>query len=225
MSVVHSVISMPTVRGKILFIVNIGLHYDDAADYTESLRKIFTSQLFNDISKQHFVLFRETGAQHFNTSTGEYSRIRSGNFGQFTNEKKKRMMKSLTGVTSPVKNILWKLFDNSSDNNHNYNNLMDPNLRDSLDNFYNTYLGTKCVPITSKQMYDQNWRNRIVYQLLNETDPSGLVGVIPFFNLTAARHDHHLRTVVLFFIVLYYILFFESTLIFGRVTALIFAAG
>jgi len=152
-----------------------------------------------NISKQHFMLFRETGAQHFNTSTGEYSRIRSGYFGQFSNEKKKHMMKSLSGITSPVKKILGNVFNSTNSMKNDTNNdifeVMDKNLSDSLDLFYNTYLGMKCVPLTSKQMYDQNWRNRIVYQLLNETDPFGLVGVIPFFNITADRYDHHLRTV------------------------------
>ena len=49
-----------------------------------------------------------------------------------------------------------------------------------------------CQPLKDESAFDaQNWQNPIVVEMLQTLDPGGLIGIAPFFRLTAGHHDLH----------------------------------
>ena len=80
-SMLRGIIESKFVKGKILFVVNIGLHYHMVDSYRESLRwlfKYFSSPLYlsffdgKNEATGSIVVFREMSAQHFRTANGEF---------------------------------------------------------------------------------------------------------------------------------------------------------
>lgn len=183
--------SLPTIKGKIVYVLNVGLHYDSNPLYKTSLTQLMKALQELNSTTNHIVLFRETSAQHFNTSTGAYSRAMSGDWAGFSDERRKKARKVLS-TTSPVKEIVRMA---SGDHSHvNLSFASQQNISSAFKYIFDDHIRHRCVPLKSiEQLKLQNWRNDIVYDVLRELDLTEAVGVIPFFNITAARHDHHVN--------------------------------
>ena len=54
-------------------------------------------------------------------------------------------------------------------------------------------LGYNCVTLKNRDMYHkQNWRNRILHELLNKLDSNNSnIGISPFYHISAGRYDLH----------------------------------
>ena len=160
----------------------MGLHFnhidiaDDMKEMRRNLREYFT--YFIQLSKNygHIIIFRETSAQHFQTTNGLYSGewLLEQDYGFKVNEE--------------------RLVDNQI----YFSPLIDPNKRKQ----YNTTDSnqsierpdvTFCKPIRTKQeLHENNWRNREVFKMLDELDPNHEhVHIAKFHEVTAGRHDMH----------------------------------
>lgn len=57
-------------------------------------------------------------------------------------------------------------------------------------------LDFQCSAIKNESMaVSQNWQNPIAAQILKTIDPGGLIGWVPFFNISAGRPDLHVAKV------------------------------
>ena len=176
---VTDVITRQDVKGKIVFIINFGLHLHDENVYKQAFNNfllVFKPLIINN--NKYNIYFRETSAQHFITKTGEYNGPKIGH-------KNYR--------ASVPFNLRHRYFPDTT-------NITD-NIIDSKYDIHYT-----CRPIPNEVMlYKQNWRNHIAHQYINEfnynlTHTTGTDGgftspgirILPWYNITAARYDYHI---------------------------------
>lgn len=168
------------VRGKATFIINTGLHF--ATFGSEIYEKYLTSFLeyFLKLAKDdHVVIFRETSAQHFQTSTGAYDK----------SIKKKALEDDVT-LVSPISLVAERAGIFSSNQTSLVKQLAGnrhvilPQERPNLN--------YRCAPLKGMEAVEaQNWHNKLMADTLRKIDPNQHIGIAPFFHLTAGRHDYH----------------------------------
>lgn len=178
-SLITNITALKTVRGRILFIVNVGLHCQSPAEYDKALADCLP--FFASLTAQHKVLFRETSAQHFSTSTGGYY---EGSDTSLDFSELMRIQALFAENLPPHVQLAQNIFHGRVNNS-----MMTSNLTEA----FAQLLGNtqrRCVPIRSYSLLEeQNWRNRAMRRRIAQTP----IEVIPFFNLTAARHDLHVH--------------------------------
>lgn len=183
------------VVGKTVIIFNTGLHFQRASGYNE---KTF-GQLIDKLVKVmlefandgHIVMYRENSSQHFPSETGSFEwevlKIYDRPYG-----------KAITPIS-------WvSLIGSKSglipDDLDKYTNETKYIIFEPNNNPIKDYYG--CVPIKNESMLvKQNWQSMIVEDKLKSYVDSGLIGMLYFFNITAARHDLHKG--VSFFLIYY----------------------
>jgi hypothetical protein len=161
---------------SIVVLFNVGLHFNDPhnGEIDKMYSEFFSYALKTLIGKnRQFIMFRETSAQHWPTKYGLFEKW---SFGYFPN------------AFDPMKDPVKRLFQLKNDS---FN-------REDLKKLYPSYLfttGTGCQPILTKEQYEnQNWRNQIAFKILKEIDRTATkIPIIPFYDLTIARHDYHLK--------------------------------
>jgi hypothetical protein len=168
-----------------VFIVNSGVHYNyhpfidsngrkdewGIATYQLHLRSYLETWIRLVKTYNYVVLFRETSAQHFPTVDGIYDvRLhRSDPSFSMTVPSKSEPEHEVPSVF----NISSSLYDDEKDQTIVFQ-------KEDI-----------CMPLTSEeQLKINNWRNEVLYQILNELDPQQeYIQVIKFHRLSAARHD------------------------------------
>jgi len=174
------------VQGKLVIIVNVGLHYrghKSVKPYTDLLRYSLVPALLRLSKENHTTIFRETSAQHFpDTHDGAFS----GNYVRKENifEASKKALVSTIAENSG-------LFTPSTSKQESQ--ILQPPV--SISSRSHPRLSFFCAPIPSTQATDsQNWRNSALFSILKELDPSRLIKVSPFFIVSAGRHDYHVAS-------------------------------
>lgn len=189
--------NLEEIKGPVQLIVNYGLHYYTSiaeSEYRFTVKKfLFFFAKLSMINNYH-LMFRETSAQHFPTSNGAYVIKSQRPMGDADNP----LFVNTTSIYSSVNLIAANIFPLFSNVSTKAQHVMSSQTSPLL-NF-------RCQPIMDEKMlYSQNWRNRIVYELLNSTSVniscgrkfelrlSEIVDILPLFNYTAARFDAHLH--------------------------------
>jgi hypothetical protein len=162
------------VKGKVVFLFNLGVHVHNEDDYGlefENLLETFIPALL----KGHSVYFRETGAQHFATTTGGYNK---------------------KPLDSPSDNRTSIDIQRNEILLPNQSFLKPPQKRKSVHNF-------RCRPIADKEAaYSQNWRNRIASDIIDRMNSNltrkyenfeNRIMIIPWYNITLPRYDYHVN--------------------------------
>lgn len=200
--------------GPLLFVVNMGQHLHEAELYDSHMKTLVTQLLHPLVAAGHDVLFRETGAQHFPSSTGGYDQY-DKSIGSI----------DAAAWSSPVSSRAERIFKGSfpytqiSANNVSgisagNTKAADTKKQATAHEFPNLHY--KCVPIEDPE-HLQNWRNPIANKYINDFNsdivpqlqlayhqqqqteqPVSLatfkpreVSIIPWWNITAARYDFH----------------------------------
>ena len=160
------------IKGNIVMIHNVGLHYYTDENMRDVL-KLLIPWTIDMAKKGHVVFFRETSAEHTDTT-----RKIDGS----TVEKKLLTRKN---VTTPMSMMGEKLgLIEASKSLRHY---------DVIDRFSNPDLHLSCKPIQSKAASKkQNWRNQMVHEMYRQLDPQKTVHIIPYYHMTVARYDFHL---------------------------------
>mmetsp|Transcript_5358 Transcript_5358/g.7895 ORF Transcript_5358/g.7895 Transcript_5358/m.7895 type:complete len:223 (-) Transcript_5358:91-759(-) len=184
------IINSELVTGKVVFVLNCGLHAREEEPYKDTLRWLF--QYFKKHLNQHVVMFRETSAQHFKTRTGEFpwnDRDFSWSFPEQLSHDIKSNLSTLTGHLFRVGNMLRK---EDIEDNSGKELVLESSKQESERLDETLYDAYSCAPIESHQQLDeQNWKGKMVSIVLEELNLQESIGIIPFFNLTAGRHDLH----------------------------------
>jgi hypothetical protein len=156
---------------------NVGLHFNHHSNQPELLKQVYSRAfrvaLDNWITKnRQFFMFRETSAQHWPTVDGGYGGVQIPD------------PPSVNPADDPVK----QQFLTPRRESFSY--------ADLSGRYPPSLFHTSCKPILTKEQYDmQNWRNDLARKMLNEIDPGNKeIPIIPFFDLTVARHDFHVKT-------------------------------
>ncbi len=193
----------------ILFIINIGLHYNysDDIDMIKEEKVMSSNMLeyftyFKSLSQQyqHIVIFRETSAQHFHTSNGMYESQKSYidyTFQLFEQDKIDNVVYFSNLVNSKQRHV--KKHINTSITGNNTTSITDSNMthvtqkEDVMMKQVNIPQLRFCKPFRTKQeLYEGNWRNRVAYKVLEDIDPHHEhIHVARFYEVTAGRHDMH----------------------------------
>ena len=220
-SMLSGIIESKFVKGRIFFVVNIGLHYRLEDFYRESLRwlfKYFSSPLFSSFfdgrneAKGSIIVFRETSAQHFRSANGAFP----WNDSTYNYSFPAHLMNEIQGkfsyaqFTYLIISEFLRIFFTTGNLSRIGGNSVDigavqrgestlPTLAAQRDSKEETLVRAvdesySCVPVKSlRQLESQNWRGAVLQEVLDELRLGDSFPVIPFFNLTAARHDLHSR--------------------------------
>lgn len=174
---------------SVVFIVNMGLHFNirqetDNLSYQQeeleemrtNLRTYFTYLISLAKEYGHIIIFRETSAQHFSKRNGLFSE------------------ENVQSIPSDYDFSV--LEDKQVDNQVYYSSLMNPEKRRQIyrnDTLVNRPDIRMCRPFRTKQeLHANNWKNREVFRILKELDPTHeYVHVARFHEVTAGRHDFH----------------------------------
>ena len=219
-SILRGIIDSKFVKGRILLVVNIGLHLKTVDSYRQSLRwlfKYFSSPLFLSFfdekkTKRPIIVFRETSAQHFRSATGEfpwYDTTFDWSFpAHLTNEIQGKF--SYAQLTYLIISEFLQIFSITGNLSRIDGNSVEVGAVQRAESTLPTFAAQRnsnekallkavdesysCVPVRShKQLESQNWRGALLQEVLDELRLRDSIPVIPFFNLTAARHDLHSR--------------------------------
>jgi hypothetical protein len=166
---------------RVVFIVNIGLHFNNQKTELNEMHtnlRIFFSY-FKHLAETygHIIIFRETSAQHFQTSTGLYtSNIQFSEDYDF-------ILKEVDLVDNQIYRSSLMTEENRQrfiKNETNHVIVKRPNIR-------------FCRPFRTKEELDENnWRNKEVFKILHEIDPlHEYIYIAKFHEITAGRHDMH----------------------------------
>lgn len=155
---------------NLVFIFNIGLHMNNKNQYQVQMKRLY-HEMQHLRNQGHIVMFRETSAQHFNTTSGGFIGFESYPF---------RSTNLVSWVSLLASNL--NLVENPVvDDTFIYDPISVPN-----DIWYT------CVPIKSlSSARIQNWRNEYAFELMKEAIDNLNVGYLYFFNITVARWDYH----------------------------------
>lgn len=176
-----------TVKGSVLFLFNMGLHYSDVKVLWTEYRRAF-AYFVDKVKKQgHVVFFRETTAQHFPTQDGAYghSNLHRATFVVKDESAHKidtlaQRMMNPSAALRPAGPSWWRYMGFAATHNKAHE-LVLPEFQ-------------KCTPLSGWDAFNkQNWRNTLAASVLKEVDRAGLVSYIPFFQATAARDELHLE--------------------------------
>jgi hypothetical protein len=201
-SVVRNLMADPTVNrhgnASCVLIFNHGLHfsYEDYQEqhlYASVMRDILPA--YFELTKDgHLVIFRETSAQHFPTTYGEYREEAPVPKGRpWVNTVASRLGIFLPEATSTfnVTGTLTSLDYEIPRVSLRGNRARQDRFASIIAPSNHANVSFTCAPLTMEQAWSQNWKNRAVESVLQELDKSGKIGVAPFFNITAQRHDLH----------------------------------
>ena len=177
------------VTGKILFIINCGLHYNDLDRLNRTLWK-FLPLMVKYAEMNHTVIFRENSAQHFQTADGRF-------IYKSAEEKIKENIPKVSSVSLIVnksrifsENTLPTTAPEVQDNNLNKNTGI---LEMNTTTF--PHLDYRCARIKSMEMLKkQNWRNDMAISILKHVDINNRIGIARFYIMTAARYDYHVAS-------------------------------
>lgn len=167
----HQLVSNTTlVKGKVVLIFNMGVHYNSENDYV-TRAAVALDHLKVIVQKGHSVFYRETSAQHFDTENGMFLHY----YDQKSSGEKR---------VSAVSLLAAKAGFVTAHNNYSEHTVITSEKYPNL-NF-------KCTPIGSEQLAEvQNWRNRVMISMMTQRQLDKKIQVIPFFRLSAARYDFH----------------------------------
>lgn len=185
------------VLGRPVIVFNFGAHF-----HTQHvLRKIATNIIHDFVAmgsetgnpSRPIFIYREVSATHFPTPNGGYfvdeqegwggkddveieelSGAFHSNFFRYTVKSYPSNRGKLLGL---VKSDSESLAANTTSYYHQFP-ILDWNF--------------ECIALQNHTQYEnQNWRNRVLLSLLSQFDSSGsIIGIVPFFNLTASRPDY-----------------------------------
>ena len=195
----------PNVSGKLVIISNIGIHYNSNKRRTYTNHLIELINILLKLKKlNHIVYYRETSAQHFRRINGLYniSSKENDNYFDQNNDNNNMILKWSTKLypekdksITNLWNISLKYYNKSKKEKKKQNSLIDYYINNNNNNNNNNVKWVtdyRCVKISSKANYaDINWRNMILNQILIKLDKKKSIVVVPFFNITVGRHDHH----------------------------------
>lgn len=178
----NSVTDWLPVKGSVVFVINIGLHYnDDVKVLTDDCKRMF--EYFLTKAKQgHIIFFRETTAQHFPTQDGAFGHglLHSNTFvvKDESAHKIETLAQRMFNPSQPVQPAASTPVDATHADAHA---LVLPEFQ-------------KCAPLSGWEAFNkQNWRNTVAAAVLKEVDPAGVIKYVPFFKATAARNEFHLE--------------------------------
>ena len=200
------------ILGKSVFVFNYGLHYrlHDGSDLSVAGYRDIISRLMDfavGLSRDgHHVFYRETSAQHFHTSTGEYVYSESSSYNQpsatavsdITLNAKLVARYNLTEVeratgfvlgSHSVLSLNQSYYQPTNQSTYQSTNQSDPKGDPNL--FFT------CAVLSESQLLGQDWKNEVVKDVLRGIEQRSLnnqnerIHNIPFYNLTAGRYDFH----------------------------------
>jgi hypothetical protein len=169
---------------SMLIIFNSGLWYNQHIEghvesYQSDLRSFFQFFIDEAISKYHqIVMFRETSAQHFQTSNGLFQTYESDPI-------------IIHPRLDMIKELMNKVF--FKDSTSQYGNLTHFPI-EKIEKKCFHQIKQHCPPLSDEKSYiENNWRNEIAKNILKEFDPMHeKIPILSFFRLTASRYDIHL---------------------------------
>lgn len=169
------------VNGKVVYVVNAGAHYHPSQYklYHDTMKVWLQMFIKEFIFRGDMVIFRETSAVHFDSNDRSFD-LMSGSADPTVPTSAMLTDQTSKFVRTSPSNAFGRAI--LLDNNSTHLPLVDPAL------FTQQY----CQPFNeAHQARNQNWHNLVIHKLLAEIDPQKHLGVIPFFNITRARHDYH----------------------------------
>jgi hypothetical protein len=164
-------------RDKVLYVLNIGLHYNKLSDsYRTEMTAAF--QYFMSLQEKygnnHRTVFRETSAQHFNTINGGYDGI--GGYPYINS--------MLLHQGNTIHSTAVRMFGVETSNS-----LI--GLKQIQENATETEFDL-CRALTQEQFKSQMWRTSVALELLRSVDPNNTIKVAKFYRISAARYESHL---------------------------------
>jgi hypothetical protein len=168
-------------NGSAVVIMNKGLHYNSGQKQvlTDEYRHLFSTVIEELVKNRQFLaFFRETTAQHFDTSNGLFQGLVS--FQDDHTIYPKLSFRNKTALLSQ------NGFDSSSQEREKLWEDLYPR-----HNFFSV-----CQPAKNQSGYDQgNWRNIAAASVLQSLDPhQKFIHIVPFYRISAGRYDIHINS-------------------------------
>jgi len=192
------------VQGKLLIVINYGLHIHSKNDYTKLIREGVVPSLRRlAMQHNHTVIWRETSAQHFpqsNDGSYEMRENLAGTLVEKTTHSKKKQKVHISTIAerSGLFNDLVAApvpggVDTTANSFTNATTLLQDDHNVNVISYKShPHLSYFCAPVTSLEAAEsQNWRNAAMKSALAELDPQGAIKVAPFFSASLGRHDLH----------------------------------
>jgi hypothetical protein len=168
-------------NGSTVVIMNKGLHYNTGVKQllTDEYQRLFSTVIEELVQKRQFLaFFRETTAQHFDTSNGLFQGLVN-----FPDDKKVYSKLSFRNKTALL-----------SQNGFNSTSQEREKLWEDLYPRHNFF--SICQPAKNKSGYNQgNWRNIAAASVLQSLDPhQEFIHIVPFYRISAGRYDIHISS-------------------------------
>jgi hypothetical protein len=186
----------PSIQGKVVFVVNSGLHDHNPQEYQVSFQILTKFLLYH--AANHTLFFRETSAQHFDTETGEFPWNDKKFSWKFSEELQSDILKNSTKVMSDemiLDNVLrdtGQLTGSEVTLDKNVISIVENYVKENHRSF--SALQRASYSCTDPpRLHDQNWRNSISSKILQDIDLDKHIRTLSFFSITEDRYDAHSR--------------------------------